>query len=140
MKRKVLSFNPDFNEDAWPLNTIADVKNEVLFGFPNINEWDLTPVGDILIVRTDQRDITPEQAELLVAFHRFEVHPGIAPIGETFMHMEGKELEDFRLETVKACTNKINFTKFFKKFLKDKVDKGEEAWARVTSPFDVSST
>jgi hypothetical protein len=96
----------------------------------NGEEWrsaNFGPVGSVLVVRKDGKDVTAQQVEALVRYCRDMLLSGMIDV-------DGKG-EEARSRFVEENICWAKFEVFFEAFKKRRISKGDEAWKMALSLF-----
>jgi hypothetical protein len=103
----------------------------------NLKEWDVGPVGSVLVGRADGKDITPHQVETLALYCREKLEPGMKEVNEDSVIFGNVDEKGERRKFIKENMCQAKFEEFFEDLKKEKIEEGDESWADATSPYSV---
>jgi len=119
---------PYENQAATFMNLNADIKSEQWAWAPP--QWQ-SDVGSVMVVRKDDKDLTPKQAEALTYYCQFKLQPVFEDsIGAGYVKRT-------REDVVSKFMARAKFEEFLVGFRKEQAEaEQDESWLIVKSPYD----
>ena len=131
---KGLGYNPYKNRRALFLNISTNTMSRS-FMYADRKIWD-TLIGRVLVVRQDQKDITPHQVEALSRYCKHNIMYSIQILEEGIYDLDRVPKSIERKKLIKEHMSRSEFDKFFFNLKAEKAAAGDESWANECSPYE----